>query len=354
MSQIHPFPQAKWIWPRHTLYLHNSYAGFRRDFTLKKLPSAAPLVITADQAYKLHVNGRYVCRGPARSVQEHWFFDVPDILPFLKTGHNWLAVEAHNPGMNTYSYVHRGAAGMLCSADWDDGTQFWSDTKDWIIFRNTAYAPDTARVSVQLGCMEELDLRFDDRSWITEEKDFRLPPAMPGISGAAMRQDALPWTELHPRPVSMLEEKILAPERITCSGTGACARLPLRAPGQIVSTTADFIDLEFGTIDWDPTPLAFSRDDGGLSFTLPAAGQGRFAVASLDLGADDWLPGVPVLELGEHDPGTVLDIFYDQWMKGGKLNFPLHPAKGCLIAMASRLHLNGTTRRTELFQIMGV
>ena len=67
-------PNAYWIWPAKTLYLQNCYAGFRHDFNMEKLPSAAPLDITADQSYRLYVNGRYVCRGPVRGYQNHWPF----------------------------------------------------------------------------------------------------------------------------------------------------------------------------------------------------------------------------------------------------------------------------------------
>ena len=96
-------PSAKWIWPGGAMYLQNCYAGFRHDFSLERLPSAAPLSLTADQSYRLYVNGRYVCRGPVRGYQESWHYDTVDILPFLKPGHNWLAVEAHNPGISTFA-----------------------------------------------------------------------------------------------------------------------------------------------------------------------------------------------------------------------------------------------------------
>ena len=70
---FHSFlPEARWIWPKFSMYLMNSYAGFRHDFIQDKMPSAAPFHITADQAYKLYVNGKYVCRGPMRGHQENW------------------------------------------------------------------------------------------------------------------------------------------------------------------------------------------------------------------------------------------------------------------------------------------
>ena len=79
----HPLRSARWIWPEAYMYLHNHYAQFRRDFDLDVPPRKAPLFITADKAYKLFINGRFVCRGPARGYQSHWPYDEVDVAAFL-------------------------------------------------------------------------------------------------------------------------------------------------------------------------------------------------------------------------------------------------------------------------------
>jgi hypothetical protein len=61
---------AAWVWPVDFHETHNTYARFRRDFRLPRVPDAAPFYITADQCYRLFVNGRYVGRdmlGAGRS-----------------------------------------------------------------------------------------------------------------------------------------------------------------------------------------------------------------------------------------------------------------------------------------------
>ena len=113
MTNTNILPDANWIWPKIGLYLSNSYAGFRHDFEQETLPSAAPFIITADQSYKLHVNGNYVCRGPMRGQQSNWHYDTVDILPYLKPGHNWISIEAHNPGASTFYYSHKDSAGFI-------------------------------------------------------------------------------------------------------------------------------------------------------------------------------------------------------------------------------------------------
>lgn len=151
MNTIYPESDARWIWPRPNYNAQNSYAGFRHDFELVTLPTAAPLVITADQSYRLYVNGQYVCRGPLRGHQKNWHYDAADILPYLKIGKNWLSVEAHNPGISHFSYTYQGRAGFLCSARWDNGTVIVSNVNDWVMFRNTAYNSHTGRLSIQTG-----------------------------------------------------------------------------------------------------------------------------------------------------------------------------------------------------------
>ena len=94
-----PFAAAKWIWPlNHYWDIHNSYALFRKSFSLDAVPKKAPLFITADQSYQLYVNGHYVCRGPARGFQHHWPYDEVDVARWLQAGPNLIAIRAHHPG----------------------------------------------------------------------------------------------------------------------------------------------------------------------------------------------------------------------------------------------------------------
>jgi len=68
--------------------LVNCFAEFRKEFDLASVPRAAPFAITADQHYRLWVNGSFVCRGPARGYQRSWPVDEVDLAPFLKRGRN--------------------------------------------------------------------------------------------------------------------------------------------------------------------------------------------------------------------------------------------------------------------------
>ena len=353
MTNTNILPDANWIWPKIGLYLSNSYAGFRHDFEQETLPSAAPFIISVDQSYKLYVNGIYVCRGPMRGQQSNWHYDTVDLLPYLKTGHNWISIEAHNPGASTFYYSHKDSAGLLCSAAWDNGVKIVSNAATWTIFRNTAYNHNTAQVSSQMGRMEELDLRFDDRSWITQATGYTLPPEMPGISSMEKCQGTLPWSNLSPRTIPMLREEFVQPDKIIASGIGICSEVPPQAPGIILNTANHFLKNELETICYDDSPVSAEQKNQGLCFTVPACGKGKFSMVTIDLGKFTWQPGTPVMDFGENESGTVLDLFYNQYSDNGKIPFHKHPAEGSCVALASRLHLNGKPGKVEFFQIMG-
>jgi len=72
--------------------------AFRRHFELRNIPDSLPLRISADQRYRLYVNGEMVAFGPQRGDQKHWHFDTIDIARWLKKGDNWLGVAVWNFG----------------------------------------------------------------------------------------------------------------------------------------------------------------------------------------------------------------------------------------------------------------
>ena len=75
--------EAIWIWPAPfpNVDITNSYALFRAPFELDTVPQKAVFYITADQNYRLYVNGKFICKGPARGYQKSWV--ITGILNYL-------------------------------------------------------------------------------------------------------------------------------------------------------------------------------------------------------------------------------------------------------------------------------
>jgi alpha-L-rhamnosidase len=71
---------------------------FRKTFMLDQKPSQFLVHVSADNRYRLFVNGTAVCLGPARGDLYNWYFETLDIAPYLKAGDNTLAALVWNMG----------------------------------------------------------------------------------------------------------------------------------------------------------------------------------------------------------------------------------------------------------------
>ncbi|MFA5203351.1 MAG: hypothetical protein WC708_03005 [Lentisphaeria bacterium] len=316
------------------MYLQNCHAQFRHDFELKAVPERAPLFITADQWYRLHVNGRYVCRGPARGYQSHWPFDEIDVRGFLKPGHNVIAVEAYNPGIGTFQYLHRDDAGMICAAEWGE-THLHSDKRTWRMRRAPANNPNVARLSRQMGFQEDFDANADDLSWIsspvppewkehemfrwTGETEFGRPP----------------WNAVEERGIPMLREELVAPERISVHGYG-----PMKnGYGKCFNIAWHWQEYELPSVKrWLPgDEIPACRLNDGLEFEIAPSPKGEFHAVVLAM--PEILFGTFGLEIAGGAGGEIVDCFYCQYLKDG-IPQDILPAVGVgMIALATRLRV---------------
>lgn len=94
--------KSKWIAPREVS--ENLHVCFSRSFTLGSFRSAA-IRITADDFYKLYVNGRYVGEGPAPSYTFRYRFNEYDITDLLHSGENTIEVSVYYQGLTNRVWV---------------------------------------------------------------------------------------------------------------------------------------------------------------------------------------------------------------------------------------------------------
>ncbi|MCQ2397271.1 MAG: alpha-L-rhamnosidase N-terminal domain-containing protein, partial [Lentisphaeria bacterium] len=106
----------------------NQHILFRKSFTLEKLPKNATLYVTADDFYKLYVNGRYVAEGPTTAYSFAYNYNTLDITPFLQEGQNTLAFHTYYLGYLNRVFVSADHQhGLLCDLVADGTTVLSSD-----------------------------------------------------------------------------------------------------------------------------------------------------------------------------------------------------------------------------------
>src|SRR6266513_1669029 len=91
-------PRANWIAPAKVP--GDSFIVFhaRRSFVLEKAPSRFVVHVSADNRYRLYVNGVQVSSGPQRSDVAHWRYETLDLAPRLRAGRNIIAAIVWNWG----------------------------------------------------------------------------------------------------------------------------------------------------------------------------------------------------------------------------------------------------------------
>ena len=347
MTDLELLEKSCWLWPAGKRELKNCYARFRRDFTLETVPSEAPLLISADQFYRLFVNGQYVCGGPARGYPWSMPYDKVDVSRFLRKGHNWLSIWAHNPGKGTYSYYFGEKAGIILAAQWSDGTELHSEEKDWWVRRSTGHNPDVSQVSAQLGYQEDFDCSLDDESWIYDEYATLAPPASYlDTDGVSSVFGSNPHITLEPREIPLLDERLCSPGTLVACGEGTAAE----GYRQTRNAIWFFSDHEADTMKWGE-PGEFRSEGDALLFDIPASQAGKLRSVTVDLGPE-YLTGRLELQLQGTVAANILDIHFHNRFENGQPEY-MTPRRGSLVAMGCRMRLAEGSCRHALLQPVG-
>lgn len=113
---------------------------FRKTFVLPEPPARCIIHLSADNRYRLFVNGKAVCSGPARSDLAHWNFETIDIAPFLRPGVNALAALVWN--MGEYAAVGQISNQTAFLVQGDSAAEAIVNTDhSWKVIRDSAYSP---------------------------------------------------------------------------------------------------------------------------------------------------------------------------------------------------------------------
>ena len=204
--------KAQWIAHPSESLLDYGVFHFRKNFDLMERPKEFIINISADNRYRLFVNGKAVCFGPARADLEHWSFESIDIASFLKPGNNLLAAVVWNFGELKPWAQFTIKTAFIVQGNSPSEEIVNTDTS-WKVIKDPAYSPapasskETSGQFVVVGPCDRVDASlypwnwetpgYDDQKWL---KPRTLDTAHPRGVGTDIN-----W-ELTPRRIPLMEQ----------------------------------------------------------------------------------------------------------------------------------------------------
>ena len=132
---------ASWIAAREGPEKDAGVFHFRRTIRLAAVPERLVVHVSADNRYLLHVNGRRVGSGPARSDVLHWAFETYDLAPFLRAGDNRVAATVWNFGTLSPMAQMSRRTGFLLQGD-DEAASALNTGEAWEAALDPGHAPN--------------------------------------------------------------------------------------------------------------------------------------------------------------------------------------------------------------------
>jgi len=201
---------------------------FRKAFSVSDNPSSFIVHVSADNRYKLFINGRFVSLGPARGDIFHWNYETVDLAPYLQIGTNVIAATVWNYGDMRPEAQITYQTGFILQGN-SDKENLINTNKTWKCRRDSSYSPKKAvtiysyyvagpceTINYNLALKEWKKVSYDDSSWPSAEQVTQgLPKGVFGLGlGWMLIPRSIPEMELTPQRLQKVRkvEGIQLPE----------------------------------------------------------------------------------------------------------------------------------------------
>jgi hypothetical protein len=113
---------------------------FRKALNLVTAPSKFVVHVSADNRYRLFVNGKAVSSGPARGDLYNWYYETIDIAPQLVNGNNIIAAVVWNMGVHSPVAQISNQTAFLLQGDTKQ-EEVINSNETWKVLQNKSYTP---------------------------------------------------------------------------------------------------------------------------------------------------------------------------------------------------------------------
>lgn len=210
----------------HPHSLRNRHIIYRKKAVLKDFDKAI-LCISADDYYKLYVNGKYVCEGPTAGYPEAYFYNEIDITDYLTDGENTFAVHCYYQGLINRVWVSGDLRHMLWCELYLDGEHVLESDESFKCAYHTAYSE-----CGMLGYETVYNECYDSTA---PEVGF-MHPDFDDSHFLYARASAYPDWRLVPQPTRTLDIYDVYPERTEIIDGGIRLYFSTEAVGMLVFT----------------------------------------------------------------------------------------------------------------------
>lgn len=210
--------KARWIYADKATGTGYGVFHFRKAINLNEIPKDFIVHVSADNRYRLYVNGQSVCFGPARGDLLNWRYETVDLAPFLQVGQNVLAAVVWNFGefRPLAQFTLRTAFILQGNTEKEEMVNTGSS---WKVIENKAYKPipvDNTMVDgyYVAGPGDMVDGK--NYPWDWDQPDFNdsswdQPGVIwnPGVPRGVYNYSGQSGWYLIPRNIPMMEESLL-------------------------------------------------------------------------------------------------------------------------------------------------
>lgn len=145
---------------------------FRKNIKLEEKPEHFVIHVSADNRYKLFVNGEQVSLGPARGDIYFWNFETVDLASFLKVGNNNVTAVVWNESQLSPEAQMSVRTGFILQGD-SEKEQLLNTNDSWKCLQDKGYSAAPSIFSASTGEMVDMnqsvmswnDPSLDDSSW---------------------------------------------------------------------------------------------------------------------------------------------------------------------------------------------
>ena len=183
---------------------------FRKNLVFPVKPASFLVHVSADNRYKLYVNGSLVSLGPARGDTYNWNYETVDLAPYFTNGKNTIAAIVWNDAEYRPEAQISLQTGFILQGNTEKEEILNTDTS-WACTRNNAYKPLVGLgyhnyVYYVTGPGEMVDMNKSVKGWMLNDFNAKTWPRAAELEYGSLKGkvNAFGWM-LVPSPLPQTE-----------------------------------------------------------------------------------------------------------------------------------------------------